>query len=431
MERSPAPEGLGKGHGTSAGRSADAKIPILFISSAEQPGADTFIHALIMRGLDRSRFDVHVACSAGSPSARTPAYTMLREIPDLKVRPANFGPSLSGGSLVDKAVGVLKLAGSVPSLAGLAGYVRRNRIAVLHSTDRPRDAVACALLGKMTAAKSIIHAHLKCADWMAGSQRWSMGQVDALVGVSNFVVRSLVENGYRQDRTHTVLNAIDLPRWDYRLDPGPVRRSLGVPAGAPIVACAARLFYGKGQDEVIRAVPAIREEFPDVRVLIIGSDDRFAMRTSFSAELKALAADLGVSANVIFTGQRSDMPAVMASCDVFALPSDEEPFGLVFLEAMAMKKPVVALDNGGTPEVVEHGKSGLLSAPGDRPALAANLKLLLRDPPLRSRMGEYGREQVEARFTAARMAADTAAVYDTLLQSRTAERAAVADGAAL
>src|SRR5688572_8071864 len=80
------------------------KTGILFLSSAEDPGADTFIHTLIMRSLDRSRFDVHVACSAGAPGARTPAYDVLATIPDLTILPANFGPSLSGRSMLDKIV---------------------------------------------------------------------------------------------------------------------------------------------------------------------------------------------------------------------------------------------------------------------------------------------------------------------------------------
>jgi glycosyltransferase involved in cell wall biosynthesis len=370
-----------------------------------------------MRSLDRSRFDVHVACSAGSPEARTPAFDVLATIPDLHLRPSNFGPSLSGRSRIDQAVQLLGGLSTVASFAGLARYIRRHGISVLHSTDRPRDAVACALLGKMTDAKSVIHVHLQCAEWMSRPVRWAMGQVDALVGVSEFVAQSLVDNGYSRQKTHAVLNAIDLPAWDHRLDPAPVRHALGIPAGAPVIACAARLFRGKGQDDVIRALPAIRSEFPGVKLLIIGRDDLQAMRTSFTAELKALAADLGVTDNVMFTGQRSDMPALMAASDVFALPSLEEPFGLVFVEAMAMKKPVVALSNGGTLEIVEHGKSGLLSAFGDRDALAQNLLTLLRDPALRARMGEYGRQQVEARFTANRMAIDTGNVYASLAPS--------------
>jgi glycosyltransferase involved in cell wall biosynthesis len=372
---------------------------------------------LIMSSLDRACFDVHVACSAGTPGARTPGYNALAAIPDLHLRAADFGPSLSSLSVAGKVLQLPRIVTSVTSLVGLARYVRANRIAIVHSTDRPRDAVACAILGKMTGAKSVIHAHLLCADWMSRSLRRAMGQVDALMGVSEFVAQSLVDNGYDRAKVHAVLNAIDLRLWDYRLDGGPTRRSLGIPAHAPVIACAARLFRGKGQDELIRALPAIRQEFPDVRVLLIGRDDLQAMKTSFSAELKTLAAALGVTESVIFTGLRSDMPALMAACDVFALPSDGEPFGLVFVEAMAMKRPVAALSNGGTLEIVEHGRSGLLSPPGDVDALADNLRTLLRDPELRARMGEYGRQQVEARFTPGRMANDVARVYASLAQN--------------
>jgi glycosyltransferase involved in cell wall biosynthesis len=249
---------------------------------------------------------------------------------------------------------------------------------------------------------------------MGKSLRWSMAQVDALMSISNFVTQSLVDNGYSNERIYTVLNAIDLPAWDDRLDAAPVRREFGIPADAPVITCAARLFRGKGQDDVIRALPAVRAEFPDVRLLIVGKDDRQAMRTSFTDELKTLVAELGVTEHVIFTGQRPDMPAMMSVCDVFALPSYEEPFGLVYLEAMAMKKPVVGYASGGAPEVVDHGKSGLLSPPGNIGALAQNIVQLLRDSGARRQMGEYGRRQVVTRFTAQRMADDAADVYASL-----------------
>lgn len=400
---------------------------VLFISSAESPGADTFIHTLIMQSLDRAQFDVHVACSAGRPEAPTPAFTILKGIPDLHLRPANFGPSLTGLSRGRQLTGMLGAVATVASFASLARYVRKHCIAVLHSTDRPRDAVACAVLGRLTGAKSIIHAHLKVGDWMSRSIRKSMGRVDALIGVSEFVARSLVEYGYDREKTYAVLNAIDLRRWDPRLGGGSVRSELALTPDTPVIACAARLFRGKGQDQLIRALPAVRREFPDVRLLIIGRDDLQAMRTSFTEELKGLARELAVSQNVVFTGQRSDMPAVMAASDLFALPSDEEPFGLVFAEAMAMKKPVVALDNGGTPEVVDDGKTGLLSAPGDVAGLASNILTLLRDSALRARMGEAGRRVVEQRFTAGRMAADVGRVYRSLIDQRSTQPAVLAD----
>jgi glycosyltransferase involved in cell wall biosynthesis len=139
---------------------------------------------------------------------------------------------------------------------------------------------------------------------------------------------------------------------------------------------------------------------------------------SFTDELKTLAHGLGIASDVIFTGPRPDVARVMAACDLFTMPSFEEPFGLVFLEAMAMKKPVIALDNGGTPEVVEHGRSGLLSSPQDIPGLAQNILTLLKDPELRAKMGEYGRTQVSERFSARRMAADAATAYERVLAAR-------------
>jgi glycosyltransferase involved in cell wall biosynthesis len=105
----------------------------------------------------------------------------------------------------------------------------------------------------------------------------------------------------------------------------------------------------------------------------------------------------------------------MAACDVFTMPSFQEPFGLVFLEAMAMQRPVVAVDNGGTPEVVEHGRAGLLSKYQDVEALAANIVTLLGDRELRARMGAYGRTRVLDYFNAKRMASDAGAAYETVL----------------
>ncbi len=118
------------------------------------------------------------------------------------------------------------------------------------------------------------------------------------------------------------------------------------------------------------------------------------------------------------------MGPLMAAADVFAMPSVGEPFGLVYAEAMAMELPVVALDSGGTPEVVQHGTTGLLSAPGNLDALADNLSRLLADPDRRHRMGMNGRHRVETEFTSARMAADVAHVYQAVLgrQSLLAER---------
>ena len=186
-----------------------------------------------------------------------------------------------------------------------------------------------------------------------------------------------------------------------------------MPEGAPFILSVARLFRSKGQHELIQALARVKRELPEVRLAIVGAD--YPDGNGETRWLLDRARELGVAENVILTGQRSDIAHLMAACDVFSLPSFLEPFGLVFAEAMAMKRPVVALSNGGTPEVVEHEKCGLLSPTGDIDALAANLLRLLRDPALRLRYGAHGRKRVEGHFTPQRMAADVTDLYARLL----------------
>jgi glycosyltransferase involved in cell wall biosynthesis len=163
------------------------------------------------------------------------------------------------------------------------------------------------------------------------------------------------------------------------------------------------------------ALARVRAEIPNVRLLVVGADAVAVHGGSFTSELKTLANELGIAGSVTFTGERSDIAPIMAACDVFSMPSREEPFGLVFLEAMAMQRPVVAVNDGGTPEVVEHGQSGLLAPAHDDAALASNILTLLRDPELRARMGAYGRSRVLEYFNTHRMARDAGDAYEAVL----------------
>ena len=151
----------------------------------------------------------------------------------------------------------------------------------------------------------------------------------------------------------------------------------------------------------------MHREQPDARLVVVGDDG--PMQGAYLRHLANVVHELGLDDHVVFTGRRSDVARLMAAADVYAMPSFDEPFGLVYLEAMAMALPVVALDNGGTPEVVEHGRSGLLSAPGDIEALAANvLRRCCASPSCGGGWVEHGRRRVEERFTSERMARDTA-----------------------
>lgn len=401
--------------GSRIGRAMD-KTGVLFIQSQAGFGADALIHANIIRNLDRERFDVHVACTAGDGKVVPRSLQLLRELPDLSVRPTHMVPGLSGLTLPATLRSLFGDGNFLKDFRDLCRYVKTNRIRVLHSGDHPRDCLYATLLGRMTQAKSIVHVHVKWAEHYSPLARWAVQNCDAVIGISAYVSGTVVGLGRPAADVHTVLNGIDPTGWAPELDGASIRQELGVPLDAPLIASVSRLFSWKGQRELLRAFAVAKKTLPELRLLIVGADEPMPdQQGSFTDELKRLADDLGVRSHVVFTGQRSDVPRIMAACDVFTLPSFEEPFGLVFLEAMAMKRAVVALDNGGTPEVVEHGKAGLLSAPADISALANNIVTLLQNPELRAQMGAYGRRRVLDYFNARRMAADTADVYTRIL----------------
>ena len=387
------------------------KIGVMFVHASEEFGADAAVHADLMRFLDRDRFEVHVACTSGSGNGESKPLRILRSIADLRVRPTQFLPKVDRRKLWQAAP---TLRAVPKDFWDLRRYVKANRIRIIHSTDRPRNAVYGVLLGKLTGAKSIVHVHVKWSDAYSRAARWGVQEADAVFSISKYVTGTVVGMGRAPGDVYTVLNAIDPARWDPALDGASFREELGIPRDAPLLASVSRLFSWKGQRELLQAFALARSERPDLRLVIVG-EDASGPGGSFVKELKQLAAQLEIAEQVTFTGGRSDVPRVMAACDVFTLPSFEEPFGLVFLEAMAMAKPVVAIDNGGTPEVVEHGRSGLLSPPWDVPALSANILSLVREPELRRRFGQHGRERVLQYFNAPRMARDAEQAYQAVL----------------
>jgi glycosyltransferase involved in cell wall biosynthesis len=393
------------------------KIGVLFLQAQDAFGADSAIHAHLMRHLDRSRFEVHVACTGGPGSEEPQSLRILSAIPDLRVRVTQFAPSLSDRSWASLSSTLAAARRCPRDLLDLRRYIRTNKIRILHSSDRPRDSAYCVALGRLSGAKSLVHVHVKWSNEYSAPARWAVQNADGVFGISRYVTDTVVATGRSPERIYTVLNAIDATAWDPHTDGAGFRRELGVSDAAPLLVSVSRLFSWKGQRELLQAFALARAEVPALRLAIVGADAPHLRGASFTDELKVLAQSLNVAEHVTFTGPRSDIGRVMAACDLFTLPSFEEPFGLVFLEAMAMERPVIAIANGGTPEVVEHGVTGLLSPPWDIPELARNIVTLLRDPDRRRQMGKRGRARLLEHFDAPRMARDAAAAYEALLNS--------------
>jgi len=394
---------------------SSTKTNVLFLHSQTAFGADSAIHAHLARHMDRDRFVVHVACARGDGADAATSLKRFREIPEIHLRPTHYAPGFRHRSAKTVLRQFRSAFASPLEFVRLRDYVRQHRIRIIHSTDRPRDAVYAVGLASVTGAKSVVHVHVAWSEGYSAPAKWGVRNADAVFSISKFVTETVVRTGTDRERVYTILNGIDPSRWDPDVRPEGLRRELSVPLDAPLLVSVSRLFGEKGQRELLRALARVRAQIPDVRLLIVGADALEVHGSSFTVELKVLAQELGIADRVVFTGERSDIPRVMAACDVFTMPSWEEPFGLVFLEAMAMRRPVVALNNGGTPEVVEHGRSGLLAAPRDIEALADAIVTLLKDRELRERMGSYGRSRVLDYFNASRMARDAGDAYQAIL----------------
>jgi glycosyltransferase involved in cell wall biosynthesis len=142
---------------------------------------------------------------------------------------------------------------------------------------------------------------------------------------------------------------------------------------------------------LLRALAELAPAEPRLRAVAVGFGE-------LEHELPRLAAELGISDRVTFTGRRRDVRRLLPAFDLKCLPSRREAYPLAVMEAMAAGLPVVACDQGGVPELVSDGEHGLLFRSGDHLALAASLRRLLVDAPLRARMGAAARRRAEREF---------------------------------
>lgn len=241
--------------------------------------------------------------------------------------------------------------------------------------------------------------------------RFLLRRSDRVTAVGGFVKKALVESeGIDPLRIEIVPNGIDPLR--FVSDPRPstranVREELGLNPDHPVVLQVARFHPVKDHATAVRAIAEVVEEIPHTVLLLAGDGPE-------RAHIEALAAQLEIASNVRFLGVRTDIPRLMAAADLFMLSSLSEGISVTLLEAMGCSLPIVATDVGGNAEVIGSHEAGLLS-PRARPApLAENILRLLRDPGLRRRLGQTGRERLLTRFTQDKMHAKYAELYEQM-----------------
>jgi glycosyltransferase involved in cell wall biosynthesis len=214
-------------------------------------------------------------------------------------------------------------------------------------------------------------------------------------------------------RLRVIHNGIPLDKFC----PGPpspeLQAQLGLAPDDEVVLVVGRLTPWKGHQMLLEAMQSVLSQRPRARLLVAGTTTFW--ETTYSRELHEQAERLAVGGRVQWLGFRDDVPELLRLCDVFVLPSVNEPFGRALVEAMATSKPVIGTRSGGVPEVFTDGKCGLLVKPDHAADLAGAIVRILSDKPLARQMGECGWQRANRYFDIRRVAREVQEVYEEIL----------------
>lgn len=299
------------------------------------------------------------------------------------------------------------------ALFDLLGLVQAEKIDIVHAAGMKGILLGRAA-GHFRGRKVVIHLHDTSVPGplFRMLHRAMAGWTDRCLVVSEAVGKlARGRFGIRADRVTVLYNGMDPDRFrnvapDARER---IRKEFGLPENAPVLAVIGRLSREKGQAFFLPSLPELMKTHPEVRLLIVGEGPT-------RAECEGIAARSGAMHAVRFTGQRSDIPDILAAVDVLVIPSLMEGLSFCALEAMAAGRPVAAFRVGGIPELIVHERTGVLAPERDRPALVAEIRRLLDDRERRSSV-VAGAGEFVSRFSIQAHVGKLIAVYEEVLAS--------------
>jgi glycosyltransferase involved in cell wall biosynthesis len=355
----------------------------------------------IAKGLDDSKFELHLACLKRVGQ-------LLDQMDDLARAP-----------LAEYNINNLYNLRSFRERLRFARYLRRNMIQIVHGYNFYPNIFAlpaARLAGVPVVIASIRDMGVYLTPLQQRVQQVLCGFAHSIVTNAEAVRHWLIAHGYPAQKITVIVNGIDPSRFVPRAGESALRQELGLPPGSSLIAVIARLSPSKGLEYFLQAAALVAASRDDVRFLIVG--EAAPWDPGYRDQLEAYAARLGLKRRVVFTGLRLDVPRVLSEVAVSVLPSLSEGLSNVLLESMAAGVPVVATAVGGNPEAVEEGVTGLLVAPRDPGALATAIQRVLEDRALAMRFGAASRRRVAQRFSIDAVIRATESLYHELLQAR-------------
>lgn len=280
----------------------------------------------------------------------------------------------------------------------IKSLISKHKINIVH-THTQRDHVLASFAAKSLAVKNIFrsqHIHYPNGCSMLAKMAYNKLTTNIFC-VSNSIKNNLLNSLIKKELLQVIYTGIDSEEFEPYLNDRNFRLREGISDDTIAIGCVGNLFPTKGQDYLIKAVKIVSLKYPNLLLYLAGHGNQRPI-------LEKLAKDLEISKKVKFLGFRDDVPPIVSSMDIMAVPSVwEEPAGLSNIEAMFMRKPLVASRVGGIPELVNDGKTGLLVRPKDENELAQGLIKIIENPEFGKTMGENGHLRVKQNFTHEKM----------------------------
>ncbi len=218
-----------------------------------------------------------------------------------------------------------------------------------------------------------------------------------IIAISAAVAENLKAQIGASKKIQIIYNGIDVERFSHQGNAGAAAFP-GLPSGKQIVLMVAQFVPWKEHRDFITMASILREQMPDL-VFVLSGDTGHPDQQSYIRELEDLIAEKRLQDHFVWTGFAEDIPRLLQSVDCVVLPAAREPFGRIVVEAMAAGKPVVSVNSGAIPEIIEDGISGFVVGPGDCKSMAERVCSLLRDKELSGSIGEKGKLRVSQKFT--------------------------------
>ena len=309
----------------------------------------------------------------------------------------------------------------------LARHLQRRHVQVMHSYNFYANVFAlpaARFAGVPCIVASVRDTGVYLSPLQRRVHRAALSLADRILVNAEAVRDWLAGEGVDPARIVVVPNGLDADAYARRRGATSFRQELGLGPDARLVVVLARLNREKGLDCFVDAAARIAPQFPDTHFVVVGgdlaprADGSIPGEIAYRQELDERARRAGIADRVHFTGFREDVPNVLAETALSVLPSFSEGLSNTLLESMAAGVPIVATAVGGTPEVVEDGRCGLLVPPRDAGALADAMARVLGNELLAARLADAGRKRAVERHSFASTVAATQDLYLNILGAK-------------